>query len=76
MTDPWQAISEISRVWVPVIGTATVVYRVYSTSKKTITGFFDKLLDNHLSHVQASLDSLYILQKEQNEILKEILHKN
>lgn len=75
MTDPWQVISEVSRVWVPIIGTATVVYRVYASSKKTVTNFFDKLLDNHLAHVQGSLDALYILQKEQNDILKEILNK-
>jgi hypothetical protein len=68
MFDPWQAGSEIFRVWVPFLSGVAVVWRVYKTGKSTIDAWADKLLDNHLHHIQLSLD-------KQTELLEKIANK-
>lgn len=75
MSDPWQIAVEIVRVWLPFLSALTIVWKVYKGAKDAVTAWANTLLDNHLNHVQQSLDSLCILQKEQNDWLKTIAEK-
>lgn len=76
MIDPRSSviISEI-HFWTPVVGTAVTIWKGYSFLKHNFISFADKLLDNHLSHLQASLDNIDAAQTEQIELLKKLADK-
>lgn len=76
MFDPKSSVilSEI-HFWTPVIGVGVTVWKVYSFCKNHVNQWADTLLNNHLAHVQESLDNLCAANAEQVEILKVIAEK-
>jgi hypothetical protein len=66
-------ILDLAKVWLPVVAIGTFAIRAYIRARNGVEGFFDKLLNNHLEHTQASLDRMETGQKQQTEILGNIL---
>lgn len=66
--DPWQVSVEVARVWVPFVSALTVIWRVFVSARKSVNAWADKLLDNHLEHIQQSLD-------KQTALLEKIAQK-
>lgn len=62
--------------WGPWFAVLGFVWRVYVKTKKGAATWMGKLLDNHLHHVQLSLDASLVLQREQIALLKKIAGKN
>jgi len=74
--------TEFIKVWTPWIAAGGFVFSVYRQLRNRITEWAGKLLDNHLFHVQQSLENLEVsqtemisTQKEQIELLKRIAEK-
>lgn len=67
-------LSEI-HFWTPVIGAGVTVWKAYTFLKNHVNQWADSLLNNHLAHVQESLDELCAANSEQVELLKRIVEK-
>lgn len=63
------------RYWTTLGGACWTVWKVYSYLKHNVNAWADKLLNNHLAHVQESLDDLCAANAEQVELLKKIVEK-
>lgn len=76
MFDPKNSLllSEI-HFWTPVVGLGVTIWKVYSWARNNVNKWADTLLNNHLAHVQESLDILCEANSEQVDLLKKILNK-
>lgn len=68
--------------WGPWITVTGFAWAIYKTFRKQVTAWADKLLDNHLFHLQLSMDSLELkteanleLQRRQIDLLERIADK-
>lgn len=66
------AVVAICLTWITL---ATFIYRSYRKAKASITEWADTLLDNHATHMQASLERIEIQGDAQIELLKRIADK-
>ena len=78
MSDPKSfdfIVSEI-HFWTPILGAFAGGWKAYSFMKNHVNTWADTLLNNHLAHVQQSLDNLCEANAQQVELLKQIADKN
>lgn len=83
MNPVWTAyIRSLLHDWTPWVTMGSAALFLYRQVRGTITGWVDKLLDNHLAHLQASMDRMeektednLVLQRQQIEILQRIAEK-
>lgn len=68
----FQTLSDFVRSWTPWLAVFGFAWRLYATAQSRTTKWMDRLLNNHLHHVQLSLDEGLKLQKEQTELLRKI----
>lgn len=52
------------KFWLPIITAFTMVYKAYGSAKTGITAWADKLLNNHLSHIQSATEETANLMRE------------
>jgi hypothetical protein len=67
--------TEFIKQWLPWVTVGTIVFRLGSKAKTRITVWMDSVLDNHLTHVQASLEKLEVHAEKQTELLERIANK-
>jgi hypothetical protein len=73
---------EFLKTWMPWLTAGGFLIHVYTTLRSRVTDWADKLLDNHLAHLQDSMTSLETktdknleLQEKQIELLTRIADK-
>lgn len=59
------AISEVLKVWLPFVTVTSVLFAAYRSTKKSITTWANKLMNNHLDHIQKSLEKIDSAQQQQ-----------
>jgi hypothetical protein len=64
-------IYEQVRFWLPLISGFGLVIKAYSSAKNNISEFCNKLLDNHLSHIEVATVSNAEEAKQTNILLKD-----
>lgn len=64
------AYTEI-KFWLPLLGAFGIVMRAYVSAKKNVTAFADKLLSNHLAHIEEATVSTEALTQQTNVLLKD-----
>jgi hypothetical protein len=57
------------RWWLPIISAFGLVIKAYTSTKKGVTEFAERLLDNHLAGIEAATTSTEVLTKKTNELL-------
>ena len=62
---------EIVRFWLPLVSGFAIVVKAYMSAKKSVGEWASKLLDNHLSHIQASTEQTTVETKQTNKLLVE-----
>lgn len=67
---------EILKFWLPVVSAFSLVIKAYFSMKKSIGAWANRLLDNHLSHIETATASTEQETKETNKILKEVSGQN
>lgn len=72
----WQSATALLNQWGPWFTVIGILWRIYAVARKRVTEWMDVLLDNHLHHVQLSLDKSLDLQQEQTELLRRIASKH
>jgi late competence protein required for DNA uptake (superfamily II DNA/RNA helicase) len=51
-------ILQFLHVWLPIITAATILWKVYASTKKAVSEWANTLLDNHAHHAQQALDDI------------------
>jgi hypothetical protein len=67
MTYTW---AEQIRYWLPLVSAFLLIVKAYSTGKKNIATFCDRLLDNHLSHIEAATTATVTETQRSNVLLE------
>ena len=62
---------EIIKFWLPIISAFGLVIKAYTGGKKSVSEFCDKLLSNHLSHIEEATVSNAEEAKETNILLRD-----
>ena len=62
---------EILKWWLPIISAFGIVIKAYTSAKKNVTDFADRLLSNHLAHIEDATVSTEKETKITNTLLKE-----
>lgn len=76
MSDPKViALLDEIRYWATLIGAGVTVWKVYAFIKGHVNTWADTLLNNHLKHLQDSLDNIDQAQSQQIELLQKIAEK-
>lgn len=77
MSDPKSLDFLVSEIhfWTPILGAFAAAWKAYSFTKNHVNEWADKLLNNHLAHVQDSLENIDRAQAEQIELLRQIAEK-
>lgn len=57
------------RWWLPLVSGFGIVIKAYFSAKKSVTDFAERLLNNHLSGIEAATQSTELLTRHTNEIL-------
>jgi len=70
MTDPNSLYGEL-RYWLVWVSAFGVVIKAYLTGKRGVQEFVDKLLANHLAHIEEATVSTHIETKQTNVLLKD-----
>jgi len=70
MTDPNSLYGEL-RYWLVWVSAYGVVIKAYLTGKRGVQEFVDKLLANHLAHIEEATVSTHIETKQTNVLLKD-----
>ncbi len=70
MTDPNSIYGEL-RYWLVWASAFGIVIKAYLTGKKGVQEFVDKLLANHLAHIEEATVSTHIETKNTNVLLKD-----
>jgi hypothetical protein len=52
------------KYWLPIISAFLMVHKGWNTFKTNVNGWADKLLNNHLSHIQSSTQETVILLRD------------
>lgn len=68
MVDPL-VLYEAVKFWLPLMTIGTLLVKAYLTTKKNIGGWAEKLLSNHLSHIQKATETTVAETKITNELL-------
>jgi hypothetical protein len=63
---------EILRWWLPIITVITLVVKAYLSVKKSIGEWTNKLLDNHLAHIEKASISTEAETKITNKLLGQV----
>jgi len=63
------SITDQIRWWLPIVSAFLLTIKAYTTGKKNVASFCDKLLSNHLAHIQDATASTVIETKETNKLL-------
>lgn len=58
-------LSDLFKPWAPIIAAGGFLYTVYHKARKGVSAWADKLLHNHMEHLQSSLDRIDSAQKQQ-----------
>ena len=64
-------IIEQIRWWLPIISAFGLVIKAYTSGKKNVSEFCDRLLSNHLTHIEAATVSNAEEAKQTNVLLKD-----
>jgi uncharacterized protein YoxC len=62
---------EIFKFWMPVISGFAMVIKAYTSTKKSVTEFAERLLNNHLAGIETATVSTEALTKQTNVLLKD-----
>jgi hypothetical protein len=62
---------EILKFWLPIVSAFGLVIKAYTGGKKSVSEFCDKLLTNHLSHIEKATTSNAVEAKETNVLLRD-----
>jgi hypothetical protein len=62
---------EILKFWLPIVSAGGIVIKAYLTVKKGVGDWAERLLSNHLVHIEAAAKSTEAETKKTNEILKD-----
>ena len=57
-------IYEAAKYWLPLLSICTLVYRAYRKATRGITMWADKLMLNHLTHIQTATEKSATLLEE------------
>lgn len=57
--------SDILKIWLPYVTAGTFLVGLYRSASKKINSWANKLMGNHMVHLQQSLDRLEIAQNQQ-----------
>lgn len=57
-------IYEAAKYWLPLLSITTLVYRAYRKATRGITMWADKLMFNHLTHIQTATEKSATLLEE------------
>jgi len=60
----WPEIYNQLKYWIPLTTVCTMIYRAYRQASKSITDWADKLMSNHLTHIQAATERSAVLLEE------------
>jgi hypothetical protein len=63
---------ELIRWWLPIITVITLVVKAYLSVKKSIGEWTNKLLDNHLAHIEKASISTEAETKVTNKLLTQV----
>lgn len=58
-------VSEFMKPWSPIIGAVSFFFVVFRSVQKKISTWAGTLLNNHMAHLQKSLESIDAAQKDQ-----------
>ncbi len=62
-------IYEQVRYWLPLVSAFGLIIKAYTSGKKNVAEFCDRLLSNHLTHIEQATASTEIETKKTNELL-------
>ena len=54
-----------AKIWMPVLGFISFLYGIYRSANKKVNAWANKLMGNHMVHLQQSLDRLEAAQNQQ-----------
>jgi len=66
---------EIFKFWMPVISGFAFVIKAYTSTKKDLADWAERLLQNHLSHIEEATVSTVKETKQTNSLLKDSMGK-
>lgn len=69
-------VYETIKFWLPALTVLSLVVKAYFTAKKNIGVFCDKLLTNHLSHIELAVSNTESETKKTNDLLRDAAHKD
>jgi hypothetical protein len=58
-------VSDFMKPWSPIIGAVSFIFMVYRSVQKKIGTWANSLLNNHMAHLQKSLENIDAAQKHQ-----------
>jgi hypothetical protein len=64
-------LMEQLRWWLPIISAFGIVIKAYTGAKKNVSDFCDKLLSNHLAHIEVATVSNAEEAKQTNVLLRD-----
>jgi hypothetical protein len=62
-------LMEQIRWWLPIVSAFGLVIKAYTSTKKNVTEFAEKLLNNHLSGIETATTSTEVETKKTNALL-------
>jgi hypothetical protein len=67
---------EMVKYWLPLVSAGGLVVKAYLTAKKNISEYAARLLDNHLSGIEAATKSTEVETKTTNRLLADVSGQN
>lgn len=64
------AVYTAAKYWIPLSTLFVMVFKAYTSGKRSIGAWAEKLLSNHLTHIQAATESTVLETKKTNVLLE------
>jgi hypothetical protein len=67
---------EMIKWWLPILSFGGIIVKAYLTAKKNISDYADRLLSNHLVHIEEATKSTEVETKTTNKLLTDVYGQN